>query len=111
MRTPLTELLASVLRHRNNSSKLVKTLKKNFANQIFHPNISTASNFLQIPPGEEEVEAVDAKVGRSGTRLNKVEVGASVKEGMSAFASGSSHNIFSILTLSILLLVNHRLAL
>jgi len=61
--------------------------------------------------GEEEVEAVDAKVGRSGTRLNKVEVGASVKEGMSAFASGSSHNTFSILTLSILLLVNHRLAL
>ena len=62
-------------------------------------------------PGEEEAEAVDAKVGRSGTRLNKVEVGASVKEGMSAFASGSSHNTFSILTLSILLLVNHRLAL
>ena len=57
------------------------------------------------------MEAVDAKVGRSGTRLNKVEVGASVKEGMSAFASGSSHNIFSILTLSILLLVNHSLAL
>merc|ERR1711963_177121 len=61
--------------------------------------------------GEEEVEAVDAKVGRAGTRLNEVEVGASVKEGMSAFASGSSHNTFSILTLSILLLVNHRLAL
>merc|ERR1712012_1182763 len=61
--------------------------------------------------GKDEVEAVDAKVGRSGTRLNKVEVGASVKEGISAFASGSSHNTFSILPLSILLLVNHRLAL
>ena len=105
-------MLALVLRHRNNSSKLVKTLKKNFTNRIFYPkhihNIQFSPN---SPPGEEEVEAVDAKVGRSGTRLNKVEVGASVKEGMSAFASGASHNIFSILTLSILLLVNHRLAL
>ena len=101
-------MLALVLRHRNNSSKLVKTLKKNFTNQIFYPQHPI---FSKSPPGEEEVEAVDAKVGRSGTRLNKVEVGASVKEGMSAFASGSSHNIFSILTLSILLLVNHRLAL
>ena len=102
-------MLASVLRHRNNSSKLVKTLKKNFTNQIFYPQHPIFSK--SPPPGEEEVEAVDAKVGRSGTRLNKVEVGASVKEGMSAFASGASHNIFSILTLSILLLVNHRLAL
>jgi len=111
---PVKENLAMM---EEESETKVETVQKSDFEVIDEDAVDRIAGFGAAPQeqffeaGEEEVEAVDAKVGRSGTRLNKVEVGASVKEGMSAFASGSSHNIFSILTLSILLLVNHRLAL
>jgi len=55
--------------------------------------------------GEEKVEAVDSKVGRSGTSGNKVEVVASA---MNTLASNASSPLFSSFLL-LLLLIRHSL--
>merc|ERR1712110_99897 len=55
--------------------------------------------------GEEKVEAVDSKVGRSGTSGNKVEVVASA---MNTLASNASSPLFSSFLL-LLLLISHSL--
>jgi len=55
--------------------------------------------------GEEKVEAVDSKVGRSGTSGNKVEVVASA---MNTLASNASSPLFSSFLL-LLLLIGHSL--
>jgi len=56
--------------------------------------------------GEEKVEAVDSKVGRSGTSGNKVEVVASA---MNTLASNASSPLFSSFLL-LLLLISQSLA-